>query len=196
MKTELNFRNASASDASLAAPLIMEAMNHECCQYFAGPDHTLDDFRHMMTRLIRREDSQYSYSNMLVAECEGRVAGILVGYNGADLHRLRKAFVEEALHSFGIDYSDMDDETAPGEYYLDTLCVSSQFRGRGIATQLLRKGIERGQQLGLPATGLLVDEGNPRAERLYSRVGFRVVDTTSWGSHAMRHMQYIYTDEK
>ena len=37
--------------------------------------------------------------------------------------------------------------------------------------------------------GLLVDENNPRAERLYKSVGFKVVGTNVWGGHNMKHMQ-------
>ena len=49
------------------ARLIMVAMNHDCCRYFAGPHHTLEDFEDLMTALCEREDSQYSYRNTLVA---------------------------------------------------------------------------------------------------------------------------------
>lgn len=184
---------ALRSEATLIAPMIMEAMNLDCCQWFAGPNHTLKEFQDLMTRLVEMDHSQYSYRNTLAAHVDGELAGILVGYDGGQLHQLRKAFIEEALQTFGIDYSGMDDETSAGEYYLDSLCVASKFRGRGIATQLLKAGIERGRQLNLPATGLLVDAGNPRAEQLYLRVGFEVVDTATWGSHPMHQMQYIYS---
>ncbi len=184
---------ASRGDAPLIAPMIMEAMNLDCCQWFAGPNHTLDDFRQLMTRLVAMDCSQYSYRNTLAAHVGGELAGILVGYDGGQLHQLREAFISEALRSFGIDYSGIEDETSDGEYYLDSLCVASHYRGHGIATQLLKAGIERGRQMGLPATGLLVDAGNPRAEQLYLRVGFEVVGTDIWGSHPMHRMQYIYT---
>ena len=45
----------------------MEAMDPACCQWFAGPDHTLEDFHQLIKRLIMRKDSQYSYRNTLVA---------------------------------------------------------------------------------------------------------------------------------
>ena len=43
--------------------------------------------------------------------------------------------------------------------------------------------------MGLPAVGLLVDKGNPLAEKLYARVGFGYVDDNEWGGHPMRHLQ-------
>lgn len=91
-------RKAVKTDAPFIAPLIMEAMNHECCQYFAGPHHTLEDFRKMMVELIEQEESQYSYHNSIVAvnDLNQHVVGVIVGYNGSDLHHLRKAFIDAA----------------------------------------------------------------------------------------------------
>lgn len=192
----ITITKANPNEASLIATMIMEAMNLDCCQWFAGPNHTLEDFHQLMTRLVTMDDSQYSYRNTLTAHSDNELAGILVGYNGADLHSLRRAFIEGAKQSFGIDYSKIDDETQAGEYYLDSLCVDSRFRGQGIATELLKAGINRGRELGVAATGLLVDAGNPLAQKLYSRVGFEVMGQTAWGGHPMNHMQYVYAHHK
>lgn len=187
---EIKICGATKAMAAHIATLIMEAMNHECCQNFAGPHHTLDDFHAMMTRLVEMEDSQYSYRNTLVAtNTEGILMGILVGYNGADLKKLRTRFIQEAIVSFGIDYSSMEPETEAGEFYIDSLAVSSNFRGKGVAQQLLHAGIERARELGIPKVGLLCDKCNPNAERLYAHVGFEYVNDTTWGGHAMKHLQ-------
>lgn len=182
---------ATPDMASHIASLIMEAMNADCCQNFAGRKHTLVDFHRMMTRLVEMEDSQYSYRNTLAAiTSNGILAGICVAYDGGQLHRLRRRFYEAALEAFGIDYTGMADETEEGEFYIDSLAVSSNFRGKGFATQLLKAAIEKGQQLGFHAIGLLVDKGNPRAEELYTRLGFEYVNDATWGGHPMKHLQY------
>lgn len=180
--------NAQRSQAALIASLIMEAMNHECCQNLAGPDHTIDDFHELMTHLVGLEHSQYSYRNTLVALTdEDEVAGICVGYRGDQLHALRQAFIDGARQQLQRDFHDMIDEAQPYEFYIDSLAVLPQHRRKGVATALLRAMVERAHAEGLPA-GLLVDQGNPRAETLYASLGFRVVGTTTWGGHAMRHM--------
>ena len=124
-------RAARADEAEVIATLIMEAMNHECCQWFAGPDHTLSDFHRLMTELVRRTDSQYSYLNTSVAVKSSQVVGICITYDGGKLHQLRRAFVEASLHEFGMDYSSMDDETQAGELYIDSLCVAEPYRRLG-----------------------------------------------------------------
>lgn len=182
---------AERQQAPEIASLIMTAMTDECCLYFAGPDHSLDDFRRMMTRLAERDDSQYSYRNTLIAiDDEGNITGAIVAYDGARLHELREAFVSSAKECFGRDFSQMDDETQEGEIYIDSLAVFPAYRGRGIATALLRALISKAGEEGHHAVGLLVDKGNPSAERLYRSVGFRYAGDSSWGGHPMKHLVY------
>lgn len=102
---KIQIEQATPDKASHIASLIMEAMNAQCCQNFAGPQHTLVDFHRMMTKLVEMEDSQYSYKNTLVAmSTDGILVGILVAYDGADVKRLRKRFIEAAIVAFGIDF--------------------------------------------------------------------------------------------
>lgn len=188
---------ATPAHAADIAQLIMTAMTEDCCQYLAGKEHTLDDFYHMMLDLVLMDDSQYSWRNTFVAvdeeATEGNVeyapvAGAIVGYNGADLHRLRRRFQEEALKQLQMDYSQMDDETEADEFYLDSLAIYPEYRRRGIARQLLKRATEHAASLNLPAA-LLVDKGNPNAERLYRSVGFEYCNDAMWGGHEMRHLR-------
>ena len=189
---------ANPSHAADIARLIITAMTDDCCQFLVGPDHTLEDFHNTMLRLVLMDDSQYSWRNAFVAVDDeaapddiehAPVAGAIVGYDGKDLHRLRRRFQEAAMADWQMDYSNMDDETAEGEFYLDSLAVYSNYRKRGIASQLLNRFINHAASLGLPAA-LLVDKGNPSAERLYTSLGFEYRNDATWGGHAMRHLVY------
>lgn len=185
-----NITVACASEAHSAdiARLIMIAMSDDCCRYLAGEGHTLDDFRRMMERLVRMDNSQYSWRNALVAlDGSGMVAGACVAYDGANLHSLRRRFIDEARECLQRDFTGIADETFPGEFYIDSLAVYPQFRRRGIAAALLKAMAQRAFGAGLPAA-LLVDKQNPNAERLYSSLGFRHVSDAVWGGHAMRRM--------
>jgi ribosomal protein S18 acetylase RimI-like enzyme len=142
----------------------------------------------MMTMLVEREDSQYSYLNTLVAMDGDQVAGIAVSYDGGRLHALRRAFVEAAKACIGKDHSGMDDETQAGELYLDSLAVLPAYRRQGIAQRLLIATKERAHLLHLPRVGLLVDKGNPDGEALYTKVGFVYLNDNQWGGHPMKHL--------
>lgn len=186
---QITIRKGKPDDASRIASLIIMAMTEECCLYFCGEKHTIDDFHEAMTTLALRTDSQYSYLNTLCAVDEkDNIVGVCTSYDGALLHQLRKAFIDTAWERWGMDHSNMPDETQAGELYIDSLAVDPEYRGMGIAKQLLEATIQKSREMNLPATGLLVDTGNPRAELLYNKVGFRVVDTNTWGGHPMKHM--------
>lgn len=96
-------------------------------------------FHQLMTHLVGRTDSQYSYLNTLVAlDAAGKVIGICTSYDGAELRRLRTAFVQSCLEWFGRDFSDMDDETAAGELYVDSLAVDAHHRAKALPRHCLR----------------------------------------------------------
>jgi ribosomal protein S18 acetylase RimI-like enzyme len=184
----IEIKEATKSQAAEIARLIMTAMTDDCCLYFCGEGYGLEDFRRMMTMLVEREDSQYSYLNTLVAMDANRVVGISVSYDGGRLHQLRQAFIKAAKAHIGKDHSGMDDETQAGELYLDSLAVLPEYRRQGIARKLLLATKNRANSLALPYVGLLVDKGNPAGEALYTSVGFRYANDNQWGGHPMKHL--------
>ncbi len=188
MKRDITIRKSEKSEAASIARLIMDAMTDECCLYFCGDGHGLDDFHAMMTTLVERDDSQYSYRNTLVAVDGETVVGIAVSYDGGRLHQLRRAFIDTAKRYLDKDHSGMDDETQAGELYLDSLAVLTTYRRQGIAKKLLRATKEKANDMGLPYVGLLVDKGNPTGEALYASVGFVYRNDSMWGGHAMKHL--------
>ena len=184
----IEIKEATKEQSPDIARLIMMAMTDDCCLYFCGEGYGLDDFYRMMTGLVKRDDSQYSYKNTLVAMDGDKVVGIAVSYDGGQLHQLRRAFIETAKTLVGKDHTGMDDETQAGELYLDSLAVMPEYRRQGIAGRLIMATKERADRLGLPSVGLLVDKGNPSGEALYSSVGFVYANDSMWGGHPMKHL--------
>ena len=185
----IRIQEATREQSADIARLIMMAMTDDCCLYFCEVGYGLDDFREMMTMLVKREDSQYSYRNTLVAIDGEKVVGMAVTYDGGRLHELRRAFIEAAKKHLGKDHSDMNDETREGELYLDSLAVLPEYRHQGIARRLLKATKERAYQLGIPVVGLIVDKENPAGEALYVSAGFHYVNDILWGGHFMKHYQ-------
>lgn len=124
----IEIREATKNQAAEIASLIMMAMTDDCCLYFCDEGYGLEDFRKMMTMLVKLENSQYSYKNTLVAMDGDKVVGISVSYDGGCLHMLRLAFIEAAKKYIGKDHSGIDDETQAGELYLDSLAVLPESR--------------------------------------------------------------------
>jgi hypothetical protein len=193
---KITIQPAIREQAESIAQLIMTAMTDECCLFFIGENQTLDDFKQAMICLVNDEQSQYSYTNTLVAVHNNDVVGICVSYDGKDLRFLRSKFIEMAKVRFNRDFADMNDETQEGELYVDSLAVKKSFREKGIAQKLLKATIEKARNLHINHVGLLVDCNNPLAEKLYSKVGFQYVNDSNWGGHSMKHLQYHIESEK
>lgn len=192
--TDIKITDAERTDAPLIARGIMEAVGEDICRNMAGDSHTLDDVREVFERLALRDDSQYSWRNSRVATDEaGRRLGVCISYDGADLRRLRRSFFEEANRTFGWSISPEAVEALPGEtendeFYLDTLMVLPETRGRGVGRLLIKDAARRATVSGKPL-GLLVDPDNLRARRLYDTEGFSPKGTRYFAGVEMDHLQ-------
>lgn len=181
--------NARKHDAPLIARSIMAAVGEEICRGLAGENHSLADVEKLFTTLAERDDTQYSYLNTLVAiDDDGTPVGVCIGYDGARLEELRLPFFTMVKEILDIDLGDVDDETDASEFYIDTLAVLPEYRGRGIATALLNASAERAALLEKPA-GLLVDKENTRARKLYEKCGFTQIGERPFCYVLMDHLQ-------
>lgn len=92
----MKIRQATIKDAPLLGQVVIWGIGEEITDEFAGPCHTGEDVKSLFTILAEREDSQYSFKNALVAEAEdGTPMGAIIGYDGARLYDLRKAFLRK-----------------------------------------------------------------------------------------------------
>lgn len=180
---------ATCDHAPYIGKAILMAIGEELTSHLAGKNHTPQDVESLFTSLARRSDSQYSYLNSMVAvDKDNNVAGVVVAYDGARLKELRKAFFEEAEKAIGLKiHGNPTDETGPEEFYLDTLAVFPEYRGNGIATNLIEAAAERAASAGKPL-GLLVSKTNPDARRLYDSIGFRAAGERFFAGELMDHL--------
>lgn len=174
----LNIRKATVADASFVAKVVLMALHY---------DET-HPFYEIFKELAARTDAQYSYCNALIAEVDGVQAGAIVGYDGARLQELREPLMAIVRERQGREL-EIEDETSAGEYYLDSLAVLPPFRGMGVGGKLLAAARDNAFEEGFDKVGLLVDSANPRAEKLYTSLGFRRVNATKFLGLDMWHMQ-------
>jgi len=126
-----------------------------------------------MVDAVSREDTLFSWKNALVADCEGDSVGAIISYDGAK-------YVAARSFSFGLIGCDMSHEameTGEGEYYLDSLAVSPEWRGKGIGTALMEAAIKKAHDAGFQRITLIVDIKKPKARAMYERLGFKPLYT-------------------
>lgn len=177
-------RPATVDDALFIADVVAMAIaDEEALHAYCGKEYIS-----VLAEIASLESSQYSYRNALVAEAGGKPAGAVVGYDGAALHALRSSTLEVVEKRTG-RMPNVADETGEGEFYLDSLAVLPKYRGLGIGRRLLDAFCCNVFAEGHECVGLLVDYGNPEAEKLYSSLGFERVGTKLFFGHSMWHLQ-------
>lgn len=188
---EINIRPATPADAHCIARGIIMAIGEEIASSLAGGPGRRPLVDRLFTELALMDESQYSYLNSHVAATpDGRVAGIVVAYDGARLHDLRRAFTAKAAEILGltIDPDTMHDETSPDEVYLDSLAVFPEFRGLGIARRLIACAADKALAIGKPL-GLLCEPENHPAAALYASVGFTPRGQRPFAGVMMNHLR-------
>ena len=180
MKSEntITIRKAVADDAPLVGLAVLMALHYDESHPMYG----------IFQELAGREVSQYSYRNALIGEVNGVPAGAIVGYDGALLHQLREPLLQLVREKLGRELN-IEDETAAGEFYIDSFAVLPQYRGCGVGRELLVAACDRAFAAGHKKVGLIVDFNNSRAEKLYTSLGFKRVEPTTFLGCKMWHMQ-------
>lgn len=183
-KPEIIIRPACIEDAAAIARTVAEAIGDEV----ALNNYCGKDYLSVLTEISQAEGTQYSWRNAIVAECEGRVVGSVVGYDGARLAELREGTFAVLRNRVG-RVPDIADETEAGEHYLDSLSVAPQYQRLGIGRRLIDAFCQRAFSEGAERVGLIVDAENPNAEKLYLSQGFTHVGERIFFNHQMHHLQ-------
>lgn len=183
MTNLINIRMARPEEASQIAGLFMLAWPVE--EILESNGISYGQLHESIIRVAASRETIYSYENTIVAEIDGRVVGAMCAYDGADYQRLKQPIVDTLGKDSGFAALK---ETEAGEFYLDSVGVLPEYRGRGIASLLFEAQCQRAALLGHKVAGLIVDEDKPKAEALYKRLGFRHIGNRDFFGHRMKHM--------
>lgn len=186
MKPQLKLRKALLEDSESIALLLLLAME-DIVFKFIGEEDSIKA-RDFLLHFVKLERNQYSYQNCYVAEMDGTVLAAANVYNGTALKTLREPVKIYVENNFRKDFAP-EDETGPGEFYIDSLGVSAQYRGAGIGSQLLLFLIDHYVTKKNHTLGLLVTEENVNAKKLYLKLGFTVEGSKILLGEKLLHMQ-------
>lgn len=179
-------RKAKIEDSDAIALCLLQAM--EAIVYRFIGENNPTEARAFMQHFVQAEANQYSYQNCWVAETDDSVVAAANVYNGAHLYRLRYPVLDHIYHHYQQTIQP-EDETGPGEFYIDSLGVLPAWQGKGTGTRLLQFLVAEYVQKQKITLGLLVDSDNPGAQRLYLRTGFIPAGEKTLLGKKMRHLQ-------
>lgn len=159
----ITFRHATPDDALFIARGFHTAMLMD--------DTPEERIRLFAEKICSRSDVLYSHANTIIAEHDGKPAGMVTAYNGNRYSEMRKVTMALVKEHLGIEFPGMEDEALPGEYYIDSLAVLPEYRRLGIGRRLIMEAADAGHAKGLVVT-LAVDPVNTKAQQLYESLGF------------------------
>ena len=170
MENKVLLRDATVADAPFIARVVLAGID----MLDIEAEET-DEQRPILVHLMdicRMDDTLYSYKHTRVAELDGKAVGALIGYDGAQYAEMRAKTFGLVQQTSGLDLSKNAMETGAGEFYLDSMAILPEYRGRGIGLQLMRDRMGWAKCNGFEAVTLLVDKDKPHLQRYYESLGF------------------------
>ena len=183
MGNKIIIRKAMKEEAAQIAELFLLAWPVD--EIASSNGLTYEELHESITGISASPKTIYSFENTFVAEIDNKIVGAMCGYDGAEYQILKQPIVE--MLGEDSEFARLK-ETEAGEFYLDSVGVLPEYRGRGIASQLFAAQTERAAMLGHDVVGLIVDIDKPQAEALYTRLGFTHVGYKDFFGHQMKHM--------
>ncbi|MBF7091611.1 GNAT family N-acetyltransferase [Flavobacterium sp. ALJ2] len=179
-------RKATIKDSNDIATYLLLAME-DIVYKFIG-EHNYTKARDFLLHFIEKENNQYSYKNCFVVEDDNEIIAAVNIYDGAKLHLLREPIAQYVRTHFNKNFNP-EDETQKGEFYIDTLGVNPKCQGKGIGSKLLQFLIDEYVTKKQKTLGLLVEDGNPNAKKLYLKLGFNPVGNKTLVGKTLEHLQ-------
>lgn len=182
MELEVKIRRAYIDDAEFIAECVLKAVGIKQIKA-----KQLND----VLNLVKLDYTLYSWRNAIVAEIEGKPVGAIVAYDGSNYAEMRHNTFALIRKQSGKDFSKMDLETQPGEWYLDSLTVKWGYRNMGIGTQLINAAIQEGLKNGINTFSLACEHDNKKAFQLYLQFGFITVSHIHIFDDDYLKMEYV-----
>jgi ribosomal protein S18 acetylase RimI-like enzyme len=180
----LAFRPARPDDADAVVPLIHDSSRALLDYSFAflGADAAA-----FVRHDFLRGGGFFGWRQQLVATgSDGVIVGSLTAYAGREVGRLGNATTRSVLSHFGLLRTvavawrswfmrPLFITPRPDALFVANVCVAPPLRSQGIGRRLVEHAIAAHADRGLAVVELDVSFANVGAERLYRRMGFRVV---------------------
>jgi len=183
----MQIRKAQPQDSAQIAPLI--AMIYRDMEMPVLKNVSEADLLAMLTKLYAMPENIDGLAQTFVAADGQQVLGVAFGHPAENEVAVNQILARVSAAQSGFDGPlELGGEARPGEWYLSMLAVDPQTQGHGVGSQLLTALPKLVADLGETKLSLNVDDGNPRAAKLYHRQGFTVDGKLMIGVHPYEHM--------
>ncbi|MFC1533028.1 GNAT family N-acetyltransferase [Thermodesulfobacteriota bacterium] len=141
-------------------------------------------FAEIIARAYPRPNHSYSFQNVIYAEYDKRIVGMVLGFAAEQHHSFSNQPLKEAAGLRVLRMTTVNILCAPmlrilktiadGDFYILSMAVEREFRGGGIGSILIDFVEKRARASGLTRLSLDVSAKNEGARRLYERRGMTI----------------------
>jgi ribosomal protein S18 acetylase RimI-like enzyme len=164
-------RPARKSDASEIALLVNIAVHGGIARGWAADEAAVGTYDPIEVgrRDMMKDDTEFGWRSATMAEVDGEVVGMLLGYRKPDAFEP----VPAKVTGFMRPIEELEAE-ANGRWFISMLGVHKDWRGRGVGSALLGVADTKRTETGASGLALIVEDANAGARRLYERQGYAV----------------------
>ncbi|MDG3085029.1 GNAT family N-acetyltransferase [Vibrio hannami] len=122
-------------------------------------------------RRAAREEGGFSYKNARVIKLQDSVAGMIISY------QLDDPYIIDNIEEFPdvVRPLVLLEEKVPGSWYINAIATKEEFRGRGVAHQLMIEAESKAKSFKARSMSLIVASENVAAKNLYLKLGYEKV---------------------
>jgi GNAT superfamily N-acetyltransferase len=171
-----------------AAGLVFDAAPQAYAAVAGSPQRA----RHAIEQLWRMPGHSASFEHALVAELDGALAGVLIGFPARDRYRLHAALLRKGFHYVAARRRPLLIAALPQliaatprpprrSFYVGTIAVARHARRRDVASTLGYHAELLAQQRGFPVIVAHTGSRHGPARRALERYGLRATKDRSWG---------------
>ena len=118
---------------------------------------------------MMRDDTEFGWRSATMAEADGEIAGMLLGYRKGDARQSVPDDIWPPLRPI----QELEEE-AFGRWFISMVGVHKTWRGRGAGSALLDHAETLAMATQANGQALIVEDANQGARKLYSSRGFSV----------------------
>jgi ribosomal protein S18 acetylase RimI-like enzyme len=173
MTASMSTRSARKSDAAEIALLVNIAVHGGMARGWAQGDAaegTYDPIE-VGRRDMMDDDAEFGWKSVTMAEVDGEVTGMLLGYRKPDAFTA----VPAAVTGFMRPIEELE-AAANGTWFISMLGVHVGWRSKGVGSALLEVAEVRRAETSANGLALIVEDANEGARKLYERHGYAVRD--------------------
>jgi ribosomal protein S18 acetylase RimI-like enzyme len=170
MGMPMRIRKATEEDCSQIAELALMAGEGIPAYFWAQAAEPGENIFDIGARNAAKEDENFSYRNVQVAEIDGKVAGMMLAYRLPDKEDAEDL---EEFPEFIRPLIELE-QCVPGSYYINMLATYPKFRNQSVGTALMATVDQLATEAGCSRSSIEVFEQNEGALRLYQRLGYQI----------------------